>query len=93
MTAKATETKNDDGSITQSYKLSEMSVEQLAMVNQAIGRQIDKLREDRLKINELIKARIAKDRRDVAMAEIARLQAQVDGEAPGAVIEATVAKE
>lgn len=92
MSAKPTHTANADGSTTASYKLSEMSVEQLVMVNQGLGNQIDKLRADRLKTSELIAAKLVAERRAGVVAEIERLQKQIDGEAPGAVIDASASQ-
>ncbi len=93
MKAKPTETKNADGSTTHSYKLSEMDVEQLVMLSQAVGRQIDKLREQRADLKVLIDKKIEEERRARLSDEIQRLQEKIDGEAPGAVIEASAGKE
>lgn len=89
MSAKPTEVDNADGSTTATYKLSEMNVEQLVQVNQALGLKIDKLRADRLKLNDLIAKKLVAERRAGVVAEIERLQKQLDGDAPGAVIEAS----
>lgn len=76
---------------TVSYKLSEMSVDDLVLVNQGLGHQIDKLRADRVYLGKLIAQKL-KDARIAALkAQIADLEAQVNAEAPGAVIEATAA--
>ena len=97
MTAKPTRTEHKDGSVTESYKLSEMNVEQLTMLSQAVGRKIDALRDQRADLKKLIDAKLAK--RNDAIAQIAKLQASlseeesVDGTAPGAVIEASASKD
>ncbi len=76
---------------TMSYKPSEMSVEQLVQVNQGLGHQIDKLRADRVHIGKLIAQKLKDERIAALKAQIADLEAQVNAEAPGAVIEATAA--
>lgn len=85
-----TVTKNEDGSTTQSYKLSEMSLEQLAMLNQALGRKKDEIRQQQIKLRELMdkkarEERTAHLRRQIE--EIERGAEGLHGEAPGAVIE------
>ena len=92
MSAKPTVTNNADGSVTESYKLSEMDVEQLVTLSQGVGRQIDKLRQQRADLKALIDKKLHEQRHASVKAEIARLQAQIDGDAPGAVIEASAAK-
>lgn len=91
--AKPTMSKDAAGNSIESYKLSELSVEQLTQLSQAVGHKIDKLRADRIKLNELAAKKRDEERKAVVKAEIARLQASLDGEAPGAVIEASAAKE
>lgn len=99
-----TETKNDDGSTTLSMKLSEMSLDQLVQVNQALGRRRDKIRDDMLHIRGLIDKKLTTQRADAINAQIARLEAERDGRplpaepgvvhatAPGAVIEVKASK-
>lgn len=109
MTAKdtpavATTTENADGSTTLSLKLSEMNLDQLVQVNQALGRQRDKIRDDMLHIRGLIDKKLATQRVDAINAQIAHLVAERDGKplpdepgvihgtAPGAVIEVKASK-
>jgi len=76
---------------TVSYKLSEMTVDQLVQVSQGLGHQIDKLRADRVHLGKLIAQKLRDQRVADLKAQIADLEAQVNAEAPGAVIEATAA--
>lgn len=87
--ATPTVTKNADGSTTESYKISEMSLEQLVHVSQGLGRDIDKLREKRMVIRKLIEQKNAEGHNASIDAQIKKLQAQRHGTAPGAVIDAT----
>lgn len=87
-----TVTKNADGSITRSYKLSEMTSDQLALLIQAKGRERDKIREDMAKLQALLRERLKKERVAHLQKEVDALQASMDGEAPGAVIEALANK-
>ncbi len=95
--AQPTTTQNPDGSTTASFKLSEMNLEQLEQVNQALMRKREELREQQLHIRKLIEAKLEEKRVDDLNVQIAALEAQrdgkgapapVDGVAPGAVIEA-----
>lgn len=96
--ADPTVTKNEDGSTTHSYKLSEMSSDQLVLLLQALGRKKDEIRQDMIKLQALLRERLKKE-------QVAHLQKQmdeiqkgingetrIDGEAPGAVIEASISK-
>lgn len=83
--AKPTTTANADGSATGSFKLSEMSLEQLEQVNQALMHKREELREQQLHIRKLIDARLEEKRVDELNAQISALQAQRDGKAAGAV--------
>lgn len=76
--------------ITVSKKLSEMPVEQLVQVSQALGHQIEKLRADRAHIKALIDQKLAEEPVRRLEAELAGMKARVNGVAPGAVIEAGV---
>lgn len=76
--------------ITVSKKLSEMPVEQLVQVSQALGHQIEKLRADRAHIKALIDQKLAEEPVRRLEAELAEMKARVNGVAPGAVIEAGV---
>jgi hypothetical protein len=76
---------------TVSKKLSEMSLEELVMLNQGLGREVDKLREQRAHVNKLIASHIHAKQRQGVEEQIARLRGQLapagDAEAPGAEIE------
>lgn len=87
--AAVTETQNADGSTTLSMKLSEMSIDQLEQVSQALGRQRDSIRDQMLHVRKLIDARVAEQNDAALRAQIAALQGQLSGTAPGAVIEAS----
>lgn len=76
--------------ITVSKKLSEMPVEQLVQVSQALGHQIEKLRADRAHIKALIDQKLAEEPVRRLEAELAEMKARANGVAPGAVIEAGV---
>lgn len=67
-----------------SLKLSEASVEELVMASQGIGHQIEKLREDRRQLSRLIAKKLDDERRQRIESQMAELQAQLDGSAPGA---------
>lgn len=73
---------------TTTYKISEMTVEQLEMVSQGLGHQIDKLRQDRAQIAGLIKKKLAEREAEELQAQIDELVARKNAVAPGAVIEA-----
>ncbi len=88
--ATAVITNNSDGSQTHSIKLSEMSVEQLAMINQALGRKIDELRAQRAMIRELTERRLEADRMEAIRVQMAKLQAEIDGVVDGTASGATV---
>lgn len=74
-----TETKNDDGSTTLSMKLSEMSLDQLVQVNQALGRRRDKIRDDMLHIRGLIDAKVKGKLAEDINSQIRKLEALRDG--------------
>ncbi len=90
--AEPTVTKNSDGSITESYKLSEMTSDQLVRLIQAKGRERDKIREDMIKLRSLLDARLKKERVAHLQKQMDELQATIDGTALGAVIEASISK-
>lgn len=79
-------TTNADGGTTFSVNLADMSLEQLVQVSQGLGRQIDKLREQRAYLRAKIDARLAAGER--TSVEAARSDAGGDATAPGAAIEA-----
>lgn len=79
-------TTNADVSTTVSVNLADMSLEQLVQVSQGLGRQIDKLREQRAYLRAKIDARLAAGER--TSVEAARPDAGGDATAPGAAIEA-----
>lgn len=76
--------------ITVSKKLSEMTVDELVQVSQALGHQIEKLRADRAHIKALIDQKLAAEPLRRLEAELADMKARIDGAAPGATIEAGV---
>lgn len=81
-------TQNEDGSTTQSYKLSEMSLDQLVMLNQALGRKKDEIRTQQLQLRVLID----KKTREQSVAHLRKQiedieRGVINGEAPGAVLE------
>lgn len=71
-----------------SKKLSEMPVEELVQVSQALGHQIEKLRADRAHVKQLIDQKLAAEPLRRLEAELADMKARVNGAAPGAVIDA-----
>lgn len=64
--------------VTQSIAISDMTLEQLVQLSQGLGRQIDKLREQRAYLKAKIDERLAAGERESKPG---------DAEAPGAVIE------
>jgi hypothetical protein len=71
---------------TFSIQLDELTLEQLVQLSQGIGREIDKLREQRAYLKAKIDARLAGGERTSTDPTLAQ-----DATAPGAVIEASAA--
>lgn len=65
---------------TRSIRLDELSLEQLVLLQQGLGAQIDALRKDRAHLAQKIAARLAAGERTSTQG--------ADAQAPGAVIEA-----
>lgn len=65
-----------------SIPLAELSLDQLVQISQGLGREIDKLREQRAYLNGKIAERLEKGERNAP--------ADGDATAPGALIEASV---
>ena len=72
-------------STTVSIQLADMSLEQLVQVSQGLGREIDRLREQRAYLKAKIGARLAAGER--TSVELAPQADAGDAVAPGAVIE------
>jgi hypothetical protein len=98
MTKQATPESAASGPLVASVKLSELNLYQLVQVQQQLGRQMDKLREDRAHIKRLIDARIAAGEREsvILRAEEEPQSSQPEepsdagaAQAPGVVIEAS----
>lgn len=70
-----------DQSVTHSIAVDELSLAQLVQLSQRLGREIDKLREQRQYLKAKIDERLARGEREAA--------ADGDAQAPGAVIEAS----
>lgn len=90
--ADPTVTKNEDGSTTASYKLSEMTSDQLVALLQTLGRKRDAIRDDMTKLQALLRERLKKERVAHLQAQIDEINKGIDGEAPGAVIEVSAGK-
>lgn len=71
---------SDENATTVSIPLADMTLEQLVQVSQGLGRQIDKLREQRAYLKAKIDERLAAGERESQPG---------DASAPGAVIEAS----
>lgn len=67
---------------TLSMNLDDLTLDQLVQVSQGLGRQADKIREQRAYLNQKIAQRLAAGERNGQAAA-------ADAEAPGAVIEAS----
>lgn len=67
-----------------SLQLSTATVDELVMASQGIGHQIEKLREDRRQLSRLIAKKLNDERRQRIESQMAELQAQLNGSAPGA---------
>lgn len=76
---------NADGSTTLSMKLSEMSVEQLTEISQALGRKIDELKTQRHHLRSLIDVRLREGRKAEIIRQMASLKAELDATAPTAL--------
>lgn len=72
-------------STTVSIKLDDMTLEQLVQVSQGLGREIDRMREQRAHLKAKIDARLAAGERTCL--EISQPAASGDAVAPGAVID------
>lgn len=70
---------------TVSIPLGDLTLDQLVQLNQGLGRQIDKLRDQRIHLNKHIAQRLAAGERNAE-------PGAGDAAAPGAVIEASVSQ-
>jgi ABC-type phosphate transport system auxiliary subunit len=68
---------------TYSVALDDMSVEELAMLNQGLGREEDAIREKRLHVRRKMDEKVAAQSRADIQAQIHKLQRQLDAVAPG----------
>jgi hypothetical protein len=68
-----------------SIPLGDLTLDQLVQLNQGLGREADKIREQRIHLNRHIAQRLAAGQRNAAPAD-------GDAAAPGAVIEAAVSQ-
>lgn len=87
-------TQNSDGSTTHSFKIDDLSDEQLEQILNLHQRQRDELREKCIYLRRKLDARIEARRRAALQEQIDRLQAEMhggnaatDAVAPGALIE------
>lgn len=89
--AEPTVTNNPDGSITESYKLSEMNSEQLVTLLQGTNRQREKLRDDAKTLQGLLAQRLKQERHAAALKQLEEMEAGISGQAPGVTFEALAA--
>ena len=80
-------TETTTGAQTLSIKVDDMSLDQLVLVSQGLGREIDKLKEKRAYLKRKIDERLARGERNGAPPDQAK-ETGVDAEAPGAILEA-----
>lgn len=71
--------------ITHSIAVADLSLDQLVQLSQGLGREIDKLREQRQYLKAKIDERLARGEREAA--------ADGDAQAPGAFIEASATQD
>jgi hypothetical protein len=80
---------NTTATTTVSLNLDDMSLDQLVQLQQGLGRQIDKLRDQRAYLNGKIAQRLAAGERNGQPAQAEEpAEGRVDGVAQGVVIEA-----
>jgi hypothetical protein len=80
---------NTTATTTVSLNLDDMSLDQLVQLQQGLGRQIDKLRDQRAYLNVKIAQRLAAGERNGQPAQAEEpAESRVDGVAQGVVIEA-----
>lgn len=74
---------------TISVNLDDMSLDELVMLSQGLGHDIDRLRAKRAHVAALINSRVKVEQRDALIREAEERLASISGEAPGAVLDAT----